>query len=167
MSGNESAEAMHLPTDSVTFAPMRRLNPIAVIVACWLGGWILGILVSFNALPALLRWIGIPVFAAGFPLGVPALRGMIRARTSPNPARTPTSLVVTGIYRYTRNPMYLGMLLLYSGAALLVGVVGPFVLLPVAWVLLDRWVVRSEEQRLHALFGQSYEEYSSHVRRWV
>lgn len=145
----------------------HRLNPIAAVVAVWLVGWGLGFVGFSYAMPAALRYGGLLLLVVGFLLGVPALRGMIRAGTSPNPSVVPSSLVTTGIYRYTRNPMYLGMLLMYSGGALLANSFGALLLIPVAVILLDRWVVIPEERQLGELFGSSYAEYGNRVPRWL
>jgi protein-S-isoprenylcysteine O-methyltransferase Ste14 len=167
MAAGETARAY--PSQTGSDSPTRgfRPNPIAIVVAVWLGGWGLGFLGLSLALPTGLRWSGVFVFGIGFLFGLPALRGMLRAGTSPNPRQAPSSLLTTGIYRHTRNPMYLGMLLLYAGGALVAGSAGSLLLLPLTLVLLDRWVVVSEERRLAERFGATYAEYRERVPRWL
>jgi protein-S-isoprenylcysteine O-methyltransferase Ste14 len=92
-----------------------------------------------------------------------------RANTTVNPLKpqAASALVTTGIYRYTRNPMYLGLLfLLVAWAALLSS---PFALLgPVAFVaFIGRFQIVPEERALSALFGAEYATYQSRVRRWL
>jgi protein-S-isoprenylcysteine O-methyltransferase Ste14 len=104
-------------------------------------------------------------------LGV-ALSGVVffqRAETTVNPF-TPektSTLVTSGIYRYSRNPMYLGMLLvLLAWAAWLAApwtLVGPVVFM--AWI--TRFQVLPEERVLQRHFGQPFEDYCRHVRRWL
>jgi protein-S-isoprenylcysteine O-methyltransferase Ste14 len=167
MTAGETTRAFPSHRESHSLTRGRRPNPIAIVVAVWLGGWGLGFVGFSIAIPVALGWTGLFLLAIGFLLGLPALRGMVRAGTSPNPNLVPSSLVTTGIYRYTRNPMYLGMLLLYSGGALLASSVGAFLLLPVTLLLLDRWVVAPEERLLGDLFCSTYTEYLNRVPRWL
>jgi protein-S-isoprenylcysteine O-methyltransferase Ste14 len=91
----------------------------------------------------------------------------LKARTSPLPMRPTTSLVFTGPYRWTRNPMYLAMLLLYIGIALLFDIFWALVLIPLVLVLVVRLVIQREEQYLEARFGDEYRQYRRRVRRWI
>lgn len=99
-------------------------------------------------------------------LGVVSFR---RARTTVNPLRPETSsaLVVSGIYRLTRNPMYLGMLLVLLGwAAFLTHALA--LAYPVLFVLLmNRLQIQPEERALTAMFGANFADYQSKVRRWL
>src|SRR5574337_423321 len=92
-----------------------------------------------------------------------------RARTTINPIRPEkaTALVTAGIYRFTRNPMYLGLALVLLGWAAFVGsllaLAGP-----IAFVLyIDRFQIAPEERVLLAKFGSAYAEYEARVRRWL
>lgn len=91
----------------------------------------------------------------------------LRARTSPLPMKPTTALVFSGPYRWTRNPMYLGMLLLYIGVALLFDIVWALVLTPAVVLLVGRLVIRREERYLEAKFGEDYRVYQRQVRRWI
>ena len=85
----------------------------------------------------------------------------------PAPIDHPKELVVTGLYRYVRNPMYLGVLAILIGEVL---TLGSRVLLVYAavWLLVVHIVILVyEEPNLRARFGESYEQYCAHVRRWV
>jgi protein-S-isoprenylcysteine O-methyltransferase Ste14 len=93
----------------------------------------------------------------------------IRKRTTVNPLRpgSATQLVVSGVYRISRNPMYLGMVLSLSGWAWLLG--NPLTLLLV-WLFARTLVlvqIAPEETALRNLFGTSYIEYSQQVNRWI
>lgn len=91
----------------------------------------------------------------------------LKARTSPLPMRPTTSLVFSGPYRWTRNPMYLAMLLLYIGVALLFDIFWALVLIPLIMLLVVRLVIQREEQYLEARFGDEYRQYRRRVRRWI
>lgn len=92
-----------------------------------------------------------------------------RAKTTVNPLRpeNSSSLVVQGMYRLTRNPMYLGMLLVLTGVAFLLGSLSPFLVLPVFIAAINYLQIFPEERALTELFGASYLEYRQSVRRWL
>ena len=85
----------------------------------------------------------------------------------PAPWKESPELIVEGIYKWTRNPMYLGMGLLQAGLGLLFGSAWPLVLVPVTWWVIYRIAIRHEEAYLAGRFGESYEEYRGSVRRWI
>ncbi|HEX4601198.1 MAG TPA: isoprenylcysteine carboxylmethyltransferase family protein [Gemmatimonadales bacterium] len=90
-----------------------------------------------------------------------------RAGTTPNPTQPTTALVVRGPYRFTRNPMYLGLAALYLGAALRLNSLWPLVLFPVVITLIEWRVIAREEAYLEAKFGEAYRAYKARVRRWI
>lgn len=104
--------------------------------------------------------------------GVVALAGFIafgRARTTINPLRpaNTSSLVTSGIYRFTRNPMYLGLLLVLVAWAVRLSSLWVFAG-PVCFVLyIRRFQIAPEEEVLAAKFGQVYSDYTARVRRWL
>ena len=167
MTAGEATQALRSSREADSLSRGFRPNPIAIVVAVWLGGWGLGLVGFSVAMPAALRWSGCCLLVVGFFPGLPALRGMLQAGTSPNPKHIPSSLVTTGIYRYSRNPMYLGMLLIYAGVGLIVGSLGALLLVPVTLILLTYWVIVPEERLLRELFDSRYAEYLKHVPRWL
>jgi protein-S-isoprenylcysteine O-methyltransferase Ste14 len=83
------------------------------------------------------------------------------------PGQATQAMIEEGPYRLSRNPLYVGLLALYAGLALLVPTFWGLVLLPVA-VLLVRWgAIRPEERFLHERFGAAYDDYAGRVRRWL
>lgn len=119
----------------------------------------------FPGLPS--RIIGAILFIGGFVLGFPALRGMLKAHTSPNPHQPTTKLIFDGTYRMTRNPMYLGMLISYSG--LFIFFQNPWFLLflPILIWLFTAWVIIPEEKYLEEKFGSEYVNFKTRVHRWI
>lgn len=87
--------------------------------------------------------------------------------TSPIPTRPTRALVTRGPYRFTRNPMYIGLAMLYAGTATLVHTFWPLALLPVAFLIIHFRVVKKEEIYLQSRFGLQYNEYRRRVRRWI
>ena len=112
---------------------------------------------------------GAAVMLLGLALDTLGLVVFLRARTTVNPLSPDkaSAVVTTGIYRYTRNPMYLGMLLVLTGWA--VYLAAPFALLAPAGfaAYITRFQIRPEEEILLEKFGEPYREYLGRVRRWL
>ena len=90
-----------------------------------------------------------------------------RARTSPLPIRPATTLITDGPFRFSRNPLYLSLVLLYVGITLWLGVLWPLVLLPALVFLVQQLVVLREEAYLESRFGDAYRAYRARARRWL
>jgi len=110
--------------------------------------------------------IGCAIFALGAGLAAWGWILFRRARTTRVPGEVSTTLVTTGPYRFTRNPMYVGLSVAYIGEAALQHQIVPIVFLPLTLAYLNRVVIPLEEARLHAAFGAEYERYGNAVRRW-
>ena len=126
------------------------------------------------------RWLPIarlirePYHLVGLVLTVPGLAvvlhsgaAFLKAKTGLLPFSDATQLVTGGLYRFTRNPMYLGMVAFLAGLAVFLGSVSALV--PVvlfAWII-DRQFIQHEEKFLLEAFGAEYEEYIQKVRRWI
>ena len=98
-----------------------------------------------------------------------AIAAFFRVRTTLNPMHPEraTQLITTGLYRYTRNPMYLGLLLVLTGWACLLGSAGPFLALPIfVWTLSALQIV-PEEAAMAERFGTAYASYAQRVPRWI
>jgi protein-S-isoprenylcysteine O-methyltransferase Ste14 len=90
-----------------------------------------------------------------------------RAGTNIRPFLPSTALVLSGPYRFTRNPMYLGMAGTLLGAGVFMGSITPFVVIPAFMALItERFIVR-EEEKLEAAFGREYLDYKARVWRWL
>jgi protein-S-isoprenylcysteine O-methyltransferase Ste14 len=90
-----------------------------------------------------------------------------RHETGLLPGQATHAIIVEGPYRFSRNPLYLGLLVLYLGLALLAPTSWGLVLFPAAVLLVTWGAVRPEERFLHERFGASYDEYARRVRRWL
>ena len=113
--------------------------------------------------------IAIILAAAGVATAIAGVVTFARAKTTVNPT-TPersSSLVSWGIYRMTRNPMYLGLLLELTAWAIFLSNALPFLLLPVYMLYINRFQIAPEERALTSLFGREYSAYQSRVRRWI
>jgi protein-S-isoprenylcysteine O-methyltransferase Ste14 len=112
-------------------------------------------------------WIGAPFFLVGLYMSATAAGAFVAAGTPVIPFETSKVLVTGGFYRFTRNPMYLGMVLAQLGFALWLRSVSP--LLPiVAFTAIIRWnFIAGEEQFLEEIFGEPYRAFRRRVPRWL
>jgi protein-S-isoprenylcysteine O-methyltransferase Ste14 len=118
--------------------------------------------------PVPLRILGAAMIAAGLALVLPAFaRFAIDGRGTPAPVAPTEHLVVTGAYRYVRNPMYLGVAALIVGQALLLGQAVLFAYAAAFVLAVTAFVHTYEEPTLARTFGQQYETYRSAVPRWL
>jgi protein-S-isoprenylcysteine O-methyltransferase Ste14 len=112
-------------------------------------------------------FVGATMLIVALLLVIAALGVFRRFGTRPEPWKPTTAIVTTGIYRFTRNPMYAGMALAFAGIALLLNRPYALLMLPVAMVIIDFGVIRREERYLERKFGDDYRHYKERVRRWV
>lgn len=96
-----------------------------------------------------------------------AIRAMARARTTVIPRRMPQALVTSGVFRFSRNPIYLGDTSLLLAAILWWDVPLALPLVPVFMLLIRERFIRDEEQRLRDGFGAAFDEWAARVRRWI
>lgn len=119
--------------------------------------------------PVLLRlpWLGAAVFVAGLALMLWGARCFARVGTTLKPFEATQILVAGGPYRFTRNPMYLGMVAMLLGTALALGTPAPWLATAALAATLQLRFVRHEERALTASLGEPYERYRARVRRWL
>ncbi len=134
------------------------------IVLAYLLGWFIPVPLT---VPALLKNIGFAFVIIGFLLGLAAFNEFRKARTTVDPHGSTSQLVTTGIYRFTRNPIYLGFLLMIIGLPLNSGLYWGVVMALVYVVTMNRLVIEHEEAYLEKKFKDAYTSYMSHVRRWL
>ncbi len=117
--------------------------------------------------PAPWHWIALAFIVPAMALAFPSARAMVRRGTPVRPFAEPTALVTEGPFRYTRNPLYLGMAVLLAGVAIFLGSLTPFLTIPVFLLVIGVLFVRPEEAKLAAAFGEDYRQYCGRVRRWL
>lgn len=111
--------------------------------------------------------LGVIFIGLGVVFAFTAIQAFQKAKTNVRPDKPTTALVTTGPYRYTRNPIYWALSLVYLGAAFLTNSWIAVLLLPVVLVIINRGVIDREERYLHQLFGEAYADYTRRVRRWL
>lgn len=147
--------------------PRKIVPPVYLLAA-------LILMAGFDRLLPLMRFIAPPYSRAGFVL---ILLGLLLAAVSAGalhkvgtpviPFKKATTLVTGGFYRYTRNPMYLGMVLILLGASLLFGTLGALIPIPFFIWAIEAGFIRAEERFLQEIFGEEYLRYKQRVRRWL
>ena len=149
-------------------SPQVRFPPPFV----FLGFLLLGLLadrlfgLDYGA-PAAVRIIGGIAAAVAIGLVGAALGLFRRAGNNPEPWKETGTLITNGVYRFTRNPMYLAMALLHLGIAMILASPGAVVGLLLAVIVIDRAVIAREEAYLARVFGADYNAYRLKVRRWL
>ncbi|MCA0045235.1 methyltransferase family protein [Celeribacter litoreus] len=119
------------------------------------------------ATPFFVQLIGCAIILIGLCLMILAVYAMWRHRTTVIPHRVPTSIVTDGVYRFTRNPIYLGDVFTLGGVALLCGSPIGVVLIPVFMIVIERRFIREEENWLRTEFREEFQTWAAHTRRWL
>lgn len=117
-------------------------------------------------MPWVARLTGGLLILVGVGLNLAAERGFKREGTPVRPLEPPRSLVTDGVFRWSRNPMYLGLALILLGSAAALASLGATVVVVVFVVLMDR-LIRHEEALMESSFGGAYRTYRRRVRRWL
>ena len=159
---------MMRPKGNSPDSPGVRVPPPALYAVAVLGGYALnrrwplpvgdGGLIEGVAWVLTLTWLALTVSSIG---------NFRRSRTSIIPVRPATALVIAGPYRFTRNPMYVGLAALTGALALFMDTWWPMLLLVPVLLVVQRFVIVREEEYLKRRFGADYVTYSRRVRRWL
>ena len=138
------------------------------MAVCALLMWLIAVPALDFALPGR-EMLAAIFFVVALIVGLSAVLGFHRAKTTVNPLKpdAASALVVRGIYRWTRNPMYLAMLLVLVAWACIVANWAALAILPLFMIYLNRFQIVPEERALHARFGAQFENYRRKVRRWL
>jgi protein-S-isoprenylcysteine O-methyltransferase Ste14 len=147
---------------------MRRLVPPVLFLICLilmgLLRWLWPIRLLF---PAPYHLLGVVPIVVGLVSGFSGMLQFRKAKTNLRPFVEADTLVTEGPFRYTRNPMYLGLALVLLGVWILMGVLSPFLGVLIFVVVADRFYIAFEEQMLQRKFGPAYEAYRVRTRRWI
>jgi protein-S-isoprenylcysteine O-methyltransferase Ste14 len=143
--------------------PAPTLTIIHVIMAILLG-WLSPLPIPA---PKFVQWIGLGLAALGFILGILAVIQFRRVHAGLDPRKPTKVLVTSGIYRFTRNPIYLGFVLILIGFPLTMGNYwGAILVLPLV-TFMNNLIIKHEEAYLEKEFKDQFVDYCSHVKRWL
>lgn len=146
--------------------PGVRVPPPVTVAGVVLLGWGLSLVLPVPLGPPLLPLGNTLIFAALVLIGWAAIV-MIRAGVDPRPDRPDAALLERGPFRHSRNPIYLGFLLVAAGFALRVGDLWCWLAVAASFAVLEKRVIAREEAYLAARFGEAYAGYRARVRRWL
>lgn len=149
-------------------APQVKIIPPLIYLAGLVAGILLSLWLPTKWLPEwLAASLGVLLVLTGAGFTAPAVVNFRRSGTPIRPWETPTALVLDGPYKITRNPMYLGLALVYLGIAIAAQSLWAIIFLPVVLVIIQRAAIEKEEAFLAQRFGADYERYRKSVRRWL
>lgn len=151
----------HDTADVIAFPPLVYVSGLAA-------GIVLHLVRPVKLLPRVLAFVaGSSLIMAGGLLARSAFATMQQANTNVDPYEPTTAIVTGGPFRWTRNPIYLALALVYTGIALLVNSLTMLAPLPFVLAVMQRGVIEREERYLERQFGDEYLHYKQRVRRWV
>lgn len=110
---------------------------------------------------------GVLLIFIGFILAGMVVIKFKQAKTEIHPFKTPQQLVTSGIFAYSRNPIYLGMLMVLIGLWLLLGALSAGLAVIVFFLIINYSNIPFEEKQLEEIFGQDYLDYKKRTRRWI
>ncbi|QEH43017.1 isoprenylcysteine carboxylmethyltransferase family protein [Chitinophaga sp. XS-30] len=148
--------------------PMKKLIPPFLLFICLL------LMVAASLLIPQPHFInppwhltGLTLLAAGAAMAIWTSRKFRQRNTAIHTFRAPGTLVTDGLFRFSRNPVYLGFSMILAGVTLLLGVPSSLYILLLFILITDRWYIRYEEQEMEKIFGDAYRLYKARVRRWL
>ena len=143
-----------------TYPPVYFISGFLLIIACYF------IFPLLNFIPFPINLSGIVVLASGFIL-VSKSYMLFQKNNTPHNFDTATSLIEEGIFRYSRNPMYLGMVLILLGLGICFGNIISLIIPLIFFTIIHFVFIPIEEEMMGTLFKDSYEEYKRRVRKWI
>lgn len=148
--------------------PGVKVPPPAIYILAIVAGWLLQ---QQWPLPFIAHdtalWVGLAFVAVGLVMALMSVVTMLRGHGTVNTNLQSSALVVSGIYRVSRNPMYVALTLMYTGFAIAMSLTWSLILLPFIVIFIQTMVIAREEASLEKTFGQLYTEYKARVRRWL
>ena len=142
----------------ITFPPVILLASIVLQII---------LLFSFPISVDLSSLLGLILILSGISLVFVSFRFMRKMKTTFIPDGTPEVLISSGPFKFSRNPIYLGMLTILVGVAFLMSSLSAIIIAFVFGIIINFTWIAHEEKKLHELFSEDWEKYSSKVRRWI
>lgn len=146
---------------------MKLYPPLMVLAGLIIQGAIAFLAPVEPLLMPLWQYIGVALMLLAFAIIIYMARGFSKNKTTILPDGEPSQLMESGLFAFSRNPIYVAMALLLTGSGLAFGHLLTLLVVPIFIVLVQQiWIVK-EEENLEAAFGQHYRNYKMRVRRWL
>jgi len=147
---------------------VRKIMPTTVLLIAIIAMIALHLLFSeMIIIPPLWNLLGMIPLALGVTINLVADNAFHRANTTVKPFEESSALITSGAFRISRNPMYLGFVLILIGIAVLMRSLTPYLVIVAFAILLDRMYITVEERMLAEKFGPDWEAYKKKTRRWL
>jgi protein-S-isoprenylcysteine O-methyltransferase Ste14 len=111
--------------------------------------------------------IGTPVAVGGLIMAIKAKKVFIQEELPLSPAGDPVKMLTTGLYRISRNPMYLGFVIMLIGILVILGSVTPIIGPLALYLIINSYYIPFEEKKMQESFAEDWKEYTQRVRRWI
>lgn len=147
-----------------------KVPPVALVLILALATWLLSVYVPSLAFATPWRAaVAVAFVGVGIVISLVGVVAFRQANTTVNPTKpgTTSAMVTSGVYRLSRNPMYVGFFFVLIGWALFLSHALAFAILPVFVMYMNRFQILPEERALSAKFGREFTDYRHSVRRWV
>ena len=148
-------------------ADVKIHPPILLVIHLFVAFLLIRLLPLPFSFPKVLGWLGYALVLIGLGLSTSAATRFMQARTTLDPHGSVSNIVTSGPYRFTRNPIYVGLVCFLIGFPLIFKSYWGVILSPVFIVLMNTLVIQHEEAYLEKKFGEAYTSYKSRVRRWL
>jgi protein-S-isoprenylcysteine O-methyltransferase Ste14 len=147
---------------------MQKVMPTTYLLAAILAILLLHFTIPIlHILPSPWNLLGLLPLAFGVWINLAADRAFKQAATTVKPFQPSSALIQDGVFRYTRNPMYLGFIAVLLGISVLLGSLSPYLVVALFAFLMDLVYIQSEEKMLQDVFGSRWEEYRTRTRKWL
>jgi len=120
-----------------------------------------------EVIPPSFQSVGWVIIGLAIVLMVYSVITHVKSKTTLMPGEVPTTLITSGLFKYSRNPIYLLDVAAALGAAITLGSITAFVAPLICFLVLNFMIIPFEEKNLHERFGKTYEDYRKSVRRWI
>ena len=148
-----------------------KIHPPIILVSCGVFAWLISITAAtpFDFPKNVTITFAIITVIVGLVLAISAIFKFHRAETTLDPTKPGDSsvLVTSGVFRFTRNPMYLALLLILVGWVVYLGSIAGFIVPLIFITYISRFQIRPEERYLASRFGKAYSDYCNEVKRWI
>ena len=147
---------------------MKKILPTTLLLICLITMLCFSIFFPIKKILTFpISLLGLLPLAAGLALSVLGSNKFEEVGTNIKTFADPDVVVTEGLYRFSRNPMYLGFVFVLFGVAILFGKLSPFVVVVTFFLIADRWYIIFEERAMDRKFGETYQNYKIQTRRWL